>query len=111
MAAQLAACCAVAVLLLAPPHEPYRALGEGSVHAANALVVFAPGTTEREIRALLRAQDAQMVAGPTGTDAWLVAVAPAQLERAVAAWRASTAVVRAESLQAPRAASDAGATP
>jgi hypothetical protein len=111
MAAQLAAWSAVAVLLLAPAHEPYRALGAGSVHAANALVVFAPGTTERDIRALLRAQDAQLVAGPTGTDAWLVAVAPAKLERAIAAWRASAAVVRAESLQATRAASGPGAMP
>ena len=111
MAAQLAAWGAVAVLLLAPAREPYRTLGAGSVHAANALVVFAPGTTEREMRALLRAQDAQLVAGPTGTDAWLVAVAPGQLEHAVAAWRASTAVVRAESLQAPPAAPGAGATP
>ena len=64
--------------------------------AADALVMFRPGVSEAQVRALLRARQAGVVAGPTETGAWLLRVDPAGL----AALRASPEVQLAEPLQA-----------
>jgi hypothetical protein len=63
--------------------------------AADALVMFKPGTSERALRELLQAQGANIVAGPTETGAWLLRVEP----RGLAALRASPLVALAEPLQ------------
>jgi anti-sigma factor RsiW len=63
--------------------------------AADALVMFKPGTSERALRELLQAQGASIVAGPTETGAWLLRVEP----RGLAALRASPLVALAEPLQ------------
>lgn len=79
------------------PVAPYVGLsspGEPAV-AADALVMFKPGTTEQAVRALLQAQHAHVVGGPTETGAWLLSVEPAGL----AAMRASPLVDLAEPLQ------------
>jgi hypothetical protein len=100
VAAPLAFVGVIAAVLVVQEGAPYRGLAASSPSAANALVVFSPGTTEAQIRALLRAQHAQVVSGPTSTDAWLVQVPHARLEAAIAAWRTQSAVARAESLEA-----------
>jgi anti-sigma factor RsiW len=63
--------------------------------AADALVMFKPGTSERALRELLQAQGANIVAGPTETGAWLLRVEP----RGLVALRASPLVALAEPLQ------------
>jgi anti-sigma factor RsiW len=63
--------------------------------AADALVMFKPGTSEQALRELLQAQGASVVAGPTETGAWLLRVAP----RGLAALRVSPLVAMAEPLQ------------
>jgi hypothetical protein len=63
--------------------------------AADALVMFKPGTSERALRELLQAQGACIVAGPTETGAWLLRVEP----RGLVALRASPLVALAEPLQ------------
>jgi anti-sigma factor RsiW len=63
--------------------------------AADALVMFKPGTSERALRELLQAQGASIVAGPTETGAWLLRVEP----RGLVALRASPLVALAEPLQ------------
>lgn len=63
--------------------------------AADALVMFKPGTSELALRELLQAQGASVVAGPTETGAWLLRVEP----RGLAALRVSPLVAMAEPLQ------------
>ena len=63
--------------------------------AADALVMFKPGTSEQALRELLQAQGAGVVAGPTETGAWLLRVDA----RGLAALRAAPIVQMAEPLQ------------
>ncbi|KQV48765.1 hypothetical protein ASC95_23000 [Pelomonas sp. Root1217] len=93
---------AVALLLflvLAPrSDEPaYQGLSaSGSVPVvADALVMFKPGTTEKAVRELLKAQGAGVVAGPTETGAWLLRVDA----RGLAALRTAPIIALAEPLQ------------
>ncbi|MFG6428788.1 zf-HC2 domain-containing protein [Roseateles sp. LYH14W] len=78
----------------APGYEGLSAAGTAPV-AADALVMFKPGTSEQALRELLRAQGASVVAGPTETGAWLLRVEP----RGLAALRVSPLVAMAEPLQ------------
>ncbi len=77
-----------------PAYRGLSAPGSRSV-AADALVMFRPGTSEQQLRELLQAQGASIVAGPTETGAWLLRVDA----RGLAALRASPAVALAEPLQ------------
>jgi anti-sigma factor RsiW len=77
-----------------PAYEGLSAAGTAPV-AADALVMFKPGTTEQALRALLQAQGARVVAGPTETGAWLLRVDA----RGLAALRAAPIVQLAEPLQ------------
>ena len=92
---------ALALAWLGAPQreEPFRALGAAPVAiTANVLVVFRPSATEADIRRALRANRAQLVAGPTVTDAYLLhlsALSPDALSRL----RADSAVLRVESLE------------
>lgn len=78
----------------APDYQGLSAAGSAPV-AADALVMFKPGTSERALRELLQAQGAGIVAGPTETGAWLLRVDA----RGLAALRASPLVALAEPLQ------------
>jgi hypothetical protein len=83
----------------APREENFQALGsQASVADANALVVFRPGATEAQIRQALRANDAQLVGGPTASDAYLLNV-PEPSGETIDRLRAEAIVLRAESLE------------
>lgn len=99
LGAQGAACALLLGLWLqarvdAPGYEGLSAAGTAPV-AADALVMFKPGTSEQALRELLQAQAASVVAGPTETGAWLLRVEP----RGLAALRVSPLVMMAEPLQ------------
>ncbi|MFG6462180.1 zf-HC2 domain-containing protein [Roseateles sp. DXS20W] len=99
LGAQGAACALLLGLWLqarqdAPAYEGLSAAGTVPV-AADALVMFKPGTGEQALRELLQAQGASVVAGPTETGAWLLRVDA----RGLAALRAAPIVQLAEPLQ------------
>lgn len=71
-----------------PPGEP----------GANAVVSFAPGATEAQLREALRASNARLVGGPTASHAYLVAL-PAGDAQALARLRAQPGVALAVSLE------------
>lgn len=77
-----------------PDYQALAAPGAAPV-AADALVMFRPGVSEQQVRELLQAQRAGVVAGPTETGAWLLRVDAAGL----AGLRVSPAVQLAEPLQ------------
>ncbi len=77
-----------------PAYEGLAAAGTAPV-AADALVMFKPGTSEQALRTLLQAHGASVVAGPTQTGAWLLRVDA----RGLAALRAASIVAMAEPLQ------------
>lgn len=78
----------------APDYQGLSGAGSTAV-AADALVMFKPGTSEQALRELLQAQGAGVVAGPTQTGAWLLRVDA----RGLAALRAAPIVQLAEPLQ------------
>lgn len=99
LGAQGAACALLLGLWLqarqdAPAYEGLSAAGAVPV-AADALVMFKPGTGEQALRELLQAQGASVVAGPTETGAWLLRVDA----RGLAALRTAPIVQLAEPLQ------------
>lgn len=105
--AAVAQCVVIAgllVLLTRPESAPteYRAMGAtdapAGASAANLVVQFQPETSEHALRAVLQAQDARIVDGPTVTGAWLLAVPPATREQALQALRADPSVKLAESI-------------
>lgn len=89
------------VWVMFPAHDDsYRALGAGApTTSANALIVFRAGATESDMRGALRANHAQVVGGPTVTDAWLLRMDPLTSD-ALERLRAQPAVVRVDSLEA-----------
>jgi anti-sigma factor RsiW len=100
-AAQSALLAALAIVwIVTPPREePYHALGAAPVAtSANVLVVFRPTATEADIRRALRSSRAQLVAGPTVTDAYLLRVDPLTAG-ALATLRAQGPVLRVDSLE------------
>lgn len=102
LGAQGAACALLLGLWLqarqdVPRYEGLSAAGSAAV-AADALVMFRPGTSEQALRELLQAEGASVVAGPTETGAWLLRVDA----RGLAALRAAPIVSLAEPLQPPQ---------
>ena len=77
-----------------PAYQGLSAAGSAPV-AADALVMFKPGTSEQQLRELLQAEGAGIVAGPTETGAWLLRVDA----RGLAALRTAPIVQLAEPLQ------------
>lgn len=104
--AAVAQCVIIAglLVLLARPDAPaeYRAMGAADANpgaaSANLVVMFQPDATEHALRAALQAQGARIVDGPTVTDAYLLAVPPAERARVLQALRADPAVKMAESI-------------
>jgi anti-sigma factor RsiW len=79
----------------------YHALGAAPASAAaNVVVVFGPETPERELRAIIRSNDARLVDGPTVADAYLLHVPPAGRAAALTRLRARKQVVLAEPIDA-----------
>lgn len=85
--------------------EEYHLLGSTAATgagAANLIVQFADGSSERQVQAILRLHGARVVDGPTITNAWLLRVDPARLDATVRILRADPAVSVAEPLQVPQ---------
>jgi hypothetical protein len=100
-AAQLGVIAVLAALLLAPRDEAsYRTLGTPGHGQGNVVIVFAPGTPERELRRILRQSGARVVDGPTVADAWVLAVPPAQARDALRRLRGEPSVTLAQPLGA-----------
>lgn len=75
----------------------YDLLGSATVGVgADALLMFAPGTEEATMRALLQHYRSRIVDGPTETGAYLVTLPQQDEDRALAGLRASPAVLLAE---------------
>jgi len=81
---------------------PYHALGEASAAQAggagsgNVVVIFHPDTTERQMRAALKAGEARLVDGPTAAGGYVLSVPATRRTTALAALRAQGNVVLAE---------------
>jgi anti-sigma factor RsiW len=77
--------------------DAYHTLGAAPVAAAgNVVVIFRPDTTERQIRAVLRASNARLVDGPTQADAYVLQIPAARRELALATLRARHEIVLAQ---------------
>jgi len=96
--------CGVIVLLAAllawrgDGAEAYRGLGAAPAVQGQAVVVFRPETTERELRRIVQASGARIVDGPTVTGAWVLAMPQEDAARLLAWLRAEPAVLLAEPL-------------
>lgn len=82
----------------------YHALGAGPAGAGtardgNVVVVFHPDTTERNLRATLKAGEARLVDGPTAAGGYVVHVPAAKKAAALEALRAQSNVVLAEPIE------------
>lgn len=99
LAAQLLLIAGLSARLLVPADE-FQLLGANAADGANLVVVFRSETSEGRLRALLRANGAKVVDGPTEANAWLLKVEAPRLPAALAAMRADGAVELAEPLQA-----------
>jgi anti-sigma factor RsiW len=93
---------AVLGLLLAQPRDTadYRTLGTPAHAQASLVVVFDPGTPERELRRILQDSGARVVDGPTVTGAYVLDVPPAGTQRALQKLRGEPAVTLAQPLSA-----------
>jgi anti-sigma factor RsiW len=107
------ACAGVLALVLVGAGRPaagdasasYHALGDPAASTApNLIVRFRADAPESELRAALRDSGAQVVSGPTASDAFLLAVPPSHAAEALQRLRAHTSVLLAESLDATGAA-------
>jgi hypothetical protein len=101
--AALLQCGAIVLLaaLLARPGtalDAYRGLGAAAAVGEQAVIVFRPETTERELRRIVRAGGARIVGGPTVTDAYVLAFPDGPAAPALARLRAEPAVLLAEPL-------------
>ncbi len=99
----LAAAAVALFVVLQPgaPREDYSLLGSepAAVHG-NAIVLFAPDATEREMRAALAAVEGRIVDGPTAAGAWTVRVDDGSRSEALGRLRQLPQVVLAEPIDA-----------
>jgi len=86
------------------PEEPglFHALGRptAALAAARLVVVFAPQTTQVEMRRVLLASGTRIVDGPTAADAYILAVAPERAEQAAQQLRSEHSVLLIQALDA-----------
>jgi hypothetical protein len=80
--------------------DAWHALGPAPAVQGQAVVVFRPETSEREVRRILRGSGARIVDGPTVTDAWVLALPERALAARLARLRAEPAVLLATPLAA-----------
>jgi len=96
VAATLAVVAGASWLPQTPPAQ-YAALGEApQAKTGNVVVIFHPDTTERQMRATLKAGEARLVDGPTAAGGYVLSVPAARRTAALAALRAQGNVVLAE---------------
>jgi hypothetical protein len=78
--------------------EPlYHTLGSAPQTApGNVAVIFRPNTTERELRKALVSNNAEMVGGPTASDAYVLRVTSTERDTALARLRENSHVVLAQ---------------
>jgi Putative zinc-finger/Fervidolysin N-terminal prodomain len=104
LAVQMGVILVLGGLLLAPLREApgYRTLAADPAArpVAQLVVMFAPGTSEAELRRILRHAGARIADGPTVADAYVLEVAAGRQAAALAALRGEQAVVMAERLDA-----------
>jgi hypothetical protein len=83
-----------------PPDANYRALGDapGAESAANALVIFANGTTPVEARAIAGKAGARIIGTPTKAGVWRLFVDPARRDAVLKALRGHSSVTMAEAI-------------
>lgn len=90
------------LVALAPhprPAGPYHALGAAPAPAAaNIVVIFRPDAQERALRAVLEANGARLVDGPTAADAYLLHVPADRRAAALAGLRKDREVELAEAI-------------
>lgn len=102
LAAAQAAAFAVVFLIArtsAPEPASYTVLGAAPVEAGgNAMIVFRPDVTERELREALNASRAEIVGGPTVTDAYILRLPDSERAALLQTLRATPAVVLAEAI-------------
>jgi len=81
----------------------YAALGQAAAdQSGNVVVVFHPDTTERQLRAVLKAGEARIVDGPTAAGGYVLHVPAARKDAALATLRAQDRVVLAEPIESAR---------
>ena len=102
VAAQFCLLLVLGVAVLRPPQPArYHALGAAPVNAAgNVVVIFRPETPEKELRQILKANDARLVGGPTEADAYLLHVPAAGRAAVLTKLRRQTQVLLAEPVDA-----------
>ena len=102
LAAQLLMIIGLLTFIAVPKENPasYRALGASTDGSSNMVVVFRPETTEQDLRRTINAAGARIVDGPTVTDAYLLHVAPDNIEAALITLRADPHVALIETLAA-----------
>lgn len=102
--ASMAAAAAVALVVAVAPRQSdgeYQLLGsDTAAQPGNAIVLFAPETPARDLRAALERAGARLVDGPTASGAYIVQVSDDGRAEALAALRASPHVILAEPVDA-----------
>ncbi|MES2017486.1 MAG: hypothetical protein V4484_13415 [Pseudomonadota bacterium] len=88
-----------AMLSRTEPHS-YRALGATAKANGDAVVMFKPDTSERDMRRILQASGARIIDGPTVTDAYILALPDGTAKAAMARLDAESAVTLARPLAA-----------
>jgi hypothetical protein len=83
--------------VLARSAPDYRAMG-GPAADGNAVIVFRPDTSERDMRRILTSAGARVIDGPTVTDAYVLALPAANAGDTLARLRAEPAVTLAQPL-------------
>lgn len=103
VAAGLVLVCAAflgATRLLFPPAAEYHALNQTPAPTARLVAVFAPQTSEAQIRTMLLANGARIVDGPTAADAYTLAVAADSADSVLQRLRAEPSVLLIQPLDA-----------
>jgi anti-sigma factor RsiW len=100
----MATAAAVALVVAVAPERPdgeYQLLGsEPAAQDGNAIVLFAPETPARDLRAALEQAGARLVDGPTASGAYIVQVPGGGRANALEGLRASPHVILAEPVDA-----------
>jgi hypothetical protein len=102
--AAMAAAAAVALVVVVAPSEPKDEFGllasDAPAQHGNALVLFAPETPERDLRAALEQAGARLVDGPTASGAYVVQVPAQRRAEALEGLRDLPQVILAEPIDA-----------
>jgi anti-sigma factor RsiW len=97
--AAVAACAVLAFMAIpaAAPQPAYKLLGAPAEAASgNVILLFSPGTTERQLRETLEAAQGRIVDGPTASGAYVIHVPDAERAGALERLRAVPHVALAE---------------